>query len=77
MIADEPNIADYFTGNYSLYVELYTSDGAYRLTKNLTVGSLTPDDPTQQINVNNQDVINSAYGLVYRIYSTVKKWLNY
>jgi hypothetical protein len=65
------------TGNYSLYVELYTSDGTYRVTKNMTVGSLTPDDPTQQINVNNQDVINSAYGLVYRIYSTVKKWLNY
>ncbi len=77
MIADEPDIANYFTGNYSLYVELYTSDSTYRLTKNLTVGSLTPDDPTQQINVNNQDVINSAYGLVYRIYSTVKKWLNY
>jgi hypothetical protein len=72
----EPYIATYYTGNYSLYLEIYVS-GSLKNTISLTVGELTASEPNGQVNVLNNDIVDYVKDVVYDIYAKIKGWLNY
>jgi hypothetical protein len=72
----EPYIATYYTGNYSLYLEIYVS-GSLKNTLVLTVGELTASEPNGQITVLNNDIVDYVKDVVYDMYAKIKGWLNY
>ena len=72
----EPYIATYYTGNYSLYLEIYVA-GSLKNTISLTVGELTASEPNGQVTVLNNDIVDYVKDVVYDMYAKIKGWLHY
>ena len=75
LISVQPNVTSY-TGNYSLYAEVYIS-GTLQRTVNFTVGSLTAGTPNVRVAPMNKDNIDYIYDVIYQIFSNVKNWFTF